>query len=316
MFALIVSVSFVFNSTTIAELVAYDPFVNANVANGLNNKTEGEYNAGSFFRDFTNGNNSSVAGGEIVGWSAANLWQGNSAATGTYIGPTGLNGLSFGDNDVQGGNVQARAYNTVGGVAYARRQLDTYTASNTYYMSGLLSSAALSSNLNMKAMMGFSNTISSGTFDGTVNFPGAIFGFAGDGSKVDLVVRHRDDNALIKNTTLLSGAENGTTYFVVLKIDYDAYGSLEELTAWLNPTDASEADAAPVFVTTGSILTSADQMTYGGFWIENFTSGINSYVQFDEMKLGTNWNDVVVPEPATLSILAAGALALRRRKRA
>ncbi len=285
-----------------AELIAYDPFVNANVANGLNNKTAGEYNAGSFFRDFTNGNNNTVAGGPIVGWSAANLWQGNSAATSTYIGPTSLAGLTSGLNAVQGGNAQARALNTAGGVAYARRMLDAYTPSNTYYMSGLIRCDKFSTNLNIKAMMGFTNTISAGTFDGTVDFPGAIFGFNGDGSKVDLVVRHRDDNALIKNSTLLSNAQSGTVYFVVVKIEYDAVGNLETLTAWLDPTASQESGAAAAFTTTGQILTSADQMTYGGFYIENFTSGINDYVQFDEIRLGTEWADVV-PVPDTREII-------------
>ncbi len=292
-YLLLLSVIFLYTAKLDAELIAYDPFVNANVANGLNSKTTGEYNAGSFFRDFTNGNNNNVAGGQIVGFSAANLWEGNSAASSTYIGPTAIGGLSLGDYPVQGGNVQARAYNTAGGVAYARRMLDAYAPSNTYYMSGLIRCDKFSTNLNIRAMMGFSNTISSGTFDGSVHFPGAIFGFYGDGNKVDLVVRHRDDNAVIQNTALLSNAQIATVYFVVVKIEYDAIGGLERLTAWLNPTAANENNATPAFVTTGQILSTPAQMTYGGFWIENFTSGINDYVQFDEMRLGTEWPDVM-----------------------
>ncbi len=304
MFALIVMVTLVFSSTIFAELIAYDPFFNANVANAANDKVNGEYNAGTQFRDFTNGNNNSVAGGEIIGFSAVNLWEGNSASTGTsqLIGPTDVDGLTFGLNSVIGGNVQARANNATGQLSYARRMLDAYTPSNTYYMSGLIRCDKFSTNLNIKAMMGFTNTISAGTFDGSVNFPGVIFGFNGDGSKVDLVVRHRDDNALIKNSTLLSNAQSGTVYFVVVKIEYDAVGNLETLTAWLDPTASQESGAAAAFTTTGQILTSAGQMTYGGFYIENFTSGINDYVQFDEIRLGTEWADVV-PVPDTREVI-------------
>lgn len=288
-----------------AGIIAYDPFVNANVANAANDKVNGEYNAGSFFRDFTNGNNNNVAGGSIIGFSSANLWEGNSVAASQYIGPTDLDGLNFGFNTVQGGNAQARGFNSAGGVTYARRMLDSYTPSNTYYMSGLISCDKLSSNLNINAMMGFSTTISTGTFDGSSSFPGAIFGFVGDGSKVDLVVRHRNDASEMVNTTLLSDAQDNTVYFVVVKIEFDAQGSFEQLTAWLNPTQSSEITSTPAFTTTGAILTNTSQMTYCGFWLENFTSGLTDYIQFDEMRLGTEWADVVaVPDSGEILILS------------
>jgi len=51
---------------SLAEMIAYDPFVNANVANGANDKLNGEYNAGTQFRDFTNGNNKDVASGQEI----------------------------------------------------------------------------------------------------------------------------------------------------------------------------------------------------------------------------------------------------------
>jgi len=122
-------------------LIAYDPFSNADVGAGENDKSNGVYNAGTQFRDFTSDNNADVEGSPILGWSAAYLWVGNSGSdAGTndkIIGPTDLGGLSFGDNVVQGGNVQLRgrpnvAPNTSNTVSYARRQMDSYTGQNIW----------------------------------------------------------------------------------------------------------------------------------------------------------------------------------------
>ncbi|MFI4911915.1 MAG: LamG domain-containing protein [Sedimentisphaeraceae bacterium JB056] len=283
-----------------ADLIAYDPFVNANVGNGENDKSGGEYNAGSQFRDFTNGNNIDVAGGDIVGFSAVNAWEGNSgASTGVFnhvIGPTDTQGLSFGINEVSGGNVQMRGYETTG-VYYARRMLDAYPASNVYYTSMLVRADNLSDNLNIRAMTGFTVTVSYGAFDGSSTFPGIMAGFWGDGSKVDLVVRHRDEDSLMVNEVILSDVSGNTTYFVVAKIEYDAFGGSEQLTVWVNPQTSQEATASAQLITTGKILTNQTQMNYAGFWLENFNSDIGDYVQFDELRLATQWEDAVpVPE--------------------
>ncbi len=283
-------------NTVFAEVVAYDPFLNANVGNGENDKVNGEYNAGSLFRDFTNGNNKDVAGGPIIGWSAANVWEGNSTGTGAYIGPTDLVGLSFGLNDTTAGNVRARGISA--DLSYARRLLDAYTPSDTYYISGLVRADNLAGNLDIQWMAGFTVTLSAGAFD-TTDYPGVLFGFSGDGSQVDLVVRHRTtDPTGMTNSVLLADAQEGETYFIVLKIEYNADGTYEQLTAWLNPTEYNENDAIPVFTTTGALLSSQGQITYGGFWLENFDSNYQEYVQFDELRLGTQWNDAVpVPDP-------------------
>ncbi len=291
-------------NVALADMVAYDPFLNAVVGNGENDKLNGEYNAGSFFRDLTNGNNADVAGGPIIGWSAVNLWEGNSTNAGTnaYIGPTDPAGLNFGLNETIAGNVQARGFTA--DLSFARRMLDSYTPSDTYYISGLVRADNLTGNLNIQAMTGFTVTVSYGAFS-TSNFPGVMFGFSGDGSQVDLVVRHRNtDPTGMTNSVLLSDAQEGETYFIVVKIEYDADGTNERLTAWLNPTAYNENDATPVFSTTGAILTTQDQINYGGFWIENFDSNYQDYIQFDELRMGTEWNDAVpVPDSAQVVTL-------------
>ncbi len=314
-FQLLCFVWFITLSTTLyAGLIAYDPFLNANVANAANDKLNGEYNAGSFFRDFTNGNNKDVAGGPIIGWSAANLWEGNSINTGTsaYIGPTDLSGLSYGSNQVIGGNVRARGISS--SVSWARRTLDSYTGSNVYYMSGLVRGDNLSGNLNINSMMGFSQSIAGNAFDGTV-FYGALFGFHGDGTQVDLVVRHRDETGAMVNSTLIAGVSDATTYFVVAKIEFDADGTKEKLTAWANPQSLTEAGESPVLTTYGHLLGSTTSMIRGGFYIENFDSNYQEYVQFDELKLGTQWSDAVtIPEPATISLFCLGIAGLLKKK--
>ncbi|MFI4911916.1 MAG: hypothetical protein ACIAQZ_09650 [Sedimentisphaeraceae bacterium JB056] len=285
-----------------ADIIVYDPFENAVVGNGENDKLNGEYNAGSQFRDFTNGNNNTVAGGQIVGFSADNAWAGNSSSAGTnqLIGPTDPAGLSFSLNTVTNGNVQVRGLEQTS-LSYARRMIDSYTGSNVYYISGLVRADNLTGNLDIQAMAGFTVTVSYGAFDGTSNYPGALFGFSGDGSQVDLVVRHRDDSSVMTNSVLLSNAQQGEVYFVVLKIEFDANGTSERLTAWLNPTEYSEVDAAPVFTTTGAILTTNDQINYMGFWIDNFISSYQDYVQFDELRMATTWNEAVPVPPQTLT---------------
>ena len=142
-------------------------------------------------------------------------------------------------------------------------------------------------------MMGFSDDISSGAFDGS-EVGGAIFGFHGDGSEVDLVVRYRDDSGATTNATLLNGVTGDTTYFIVVKLEYDVEaGGIDRLTAWLNPTAASEGGATAAFTTTGKMLTTNNQITHGGFWIENFYSHYTHYLQFDEMRFGRTWSDAL-----------------------
>ncbi|MGE4489474.1 MAG: PEP-CTERM sorting domain-containing protein [Kiritimatiellales bacterium] len=300
-----------------AALIAYDPFVNANVGSGENDALNGEYNAGTQFRDFTNGSNEDVAGGSIVGWSSANLWIGNSGSSaGTndkLIGPTDLTGLSYGNNSVQGGNVQARGKTTTAGtVSYARRPLDSYTGSSVYYISALFSAdtSTINNNFTINAMTGFTASTSSGAFDGS-SFVGALFGFHGDGSEVDLVVRHRDTTGTTINSTLLNGVSGDTTYFVVLKLEYNADGTNERLTAWVNPQSSTESGSTPVLTTTGQMLSSETQMTLAGFWINNFDSSATDYLQFDELRMGTEWLDAVaVPEPGTIGLFVISSVGL------
>ncbi|MGE4489473.1 MAG: hypothetical protein AB7E95_08020 [Kiritimatiellales bacterium] len=286
-----------------AVLIAYDPFLNANVAGGGNRRGEGEYNAGSQFRDFTNGNNNNVTGGPIVGWSALAKWTGNSgAAAGAndkIIGPTDSSGLSFGRNRVQGGNVQARGAknkspNNPDTVSFARRSLDSYAGNSVYYISALMraDTATIRNNLNINAMVGFSAEMGLEAFDGS-GFAGAIFGFHGNGRQVDLVVRYRDISGKSVNSVIISKIPGGITYFVVLKLEYNAEDDNERLTVWLNPQSPNERGTDPVLVATGSMLSSETQLTTGGFWMNNFNSGINDYVRFDELRLGTEWSDVV-----------------------
>jgi hypothetical protein len=104
------------------------------------------------------------------------------------------------------------------------------------------------------------------------------------------------------NTVLLNNAQQGEVYFVVVKIEFDTTGTLETLTAWLNPAEYNEIDATPVFSTTGAILTTNDQLSYMGFWIDGFTSSYQDHIQFDELRLATTWNEAVPVPPQTLTL--------------
>lgn len=105
-----------------------------------------------------------------------------------------------------------------------------------------------------------------------------------------------------------------TTFFFVLRIDFNASGSNERLRLYMNPTvGATEPGTA-----------SADIISASSFQINKldlaagFTSGTNTTARgwFDEIRIGTTYADVTpVPEPTTGVLIGAGIalLAILRR---
>lgn len=268
-----------------ASVVAYDGYntgVSADTANGI-------YQAGA---NIYGSVNKTVQGGSIVGFGSSD-----------WVGSTGLI-----DANSTGLTAAGIDYATGGSIRYAgrndtttravRRSLDSYTGSSTYYVSMLMSSEILETT--GAAYGGFNSGTDAFISDGY----GIFFGFAGNGTGMDLVVRQREalgggDYGLV--TTVLGTAAADTTYHLVAQIDVNAVGSAEDVTIWLNPTSSSDVAAAS--------LTAYSMPNTGSISVMSVSAkDFNGGVSFDEMRLGTTWNDVAVPEPATIGLLWAGAV--------
>jgi hypothetical protein len=93
----------------------------------------------------------------------------------------------------------------------------------------------------------------------------------------------------------------GTTYTVVTKYDYDS----GDTTLWVNPADES----SPSLTTTDGTFSDA----VVGYAFRQ--AGGNTTQAVDNLVVGTSFGDVI-PEPASLSVLALGSLAMLRRRAA
>lgn len=111
------------------------------------------------------------------------------------------------------------------------------------------------------------------------------------------------------------GLEAGQDYLIVAALHKNAKGRYDTLEMWVDPTLADQDNPQLMSVTAHPTMTSISKI---GF--QKGTLGINDQVYVDELKVGTQWTDVVpavsTPEPASLVVLGLGALlSLRRRRR-
>lgn len=106
---------------------------------------------------------------------------------------------------------------------------------------------------------------------------------------------------------------SNTTYFMVLKL-FNGGGDWDG-TLWLNPNSTSVEGGGALGSVTAS-LGGTGTINYLGFKMQNGDAG-DSFA-LDEIRIGTTWADVAVPEPTTWALLAGSLTTLvifRRRRR-
>jgi hypothetical protein len=111
------------------------------------------------------------------------------------------------------------------------------------------------------------------------------------------------------------GENVGQTYFIVGKYTINAGAANNQAQLWLDPTlFSAETDNTPLIDFTNSgAFNIADIDTIGAFYFRH-NNVAPDLVEFDEVRIGTDWESVM-PEPASTGLaIACGGLLLGRRR--
>lgn len=175
--------------------------------------------------------------------------------------------------------------------------LSSMPASSVYYFSFLLNSQS-TSNI---AAMGLTSNSNYDPLGGPAGAEGVLVGAGGTNLKLWV-----DGSA----STLLANYSTSATYVVVVEI-LNNLTSNDTITAKVFSSTATDLKSPLGSVTaTGEI---SDNLTKLGLIKDNST-GDTTGLKADEFRLGTTIGDVVVPEPATLTLLGVALPLLLRRK--
>ena len=232
---------------------------------------------------FVIGSGDYTAGASIVGQNSASAL----GFSGNWTGDTGImrpqtenltygvGGSVVGELATGGGSVQMDVTPYNDSLRNTFHSLAGIAASGTYYMSGLVSVPA---DANGEAVVRFE--IPSGESS-------LGFGFLNQ----QAILRTGSPSTTVPSTPFVADQPG----FFVVKVEVDALGSNERLSVWVNPTQySSEAAAGPakLVVDTIDAWDSANLPTTLRLFTRNL--GGSGIAKFDEVRLGTSWDDVVV----------------------
>lgn len=258
------------------DVIAYDGFETYTAAAGLN------------------GNN----GGD--GWGAG--WAAVAASTVQNASLSYTNGSISVDGGAKAMQVQQTGS---GGVTAASRALDA-AETDVLYFSFLLKPLGLDTN------------------------DGASFRFSNDADKLNAASAEFSTNSgkayfarllgdnTTQNTTGLTtaAAAVNTTDFIVVKVYKSVSGAgnnYDRGTVFVNPNNDAAESGTTVTPLVRDIKI-AGLLTFGIDAVDMAHS--TSYFLFDELRVATTWNEVVTPEPATVTLLGLGLVpAILRRRR-
>jgi hypothetical protein len=157
----------------------------------------------------------------------------------------------------------------------------------------------------------------------TVGQIGASVGgvLTGSNGKIALIYKNTNPGG-IKPSTVDMGL--GVTHLIIGRIDWntDIGGTLETVTAWVDPTDVTTELAAA----SAKFYTGTDFDLTNVSFVRPFTGNTAATTpstppvtgSYDEIRVGGTWDSVVnpvVPEPASFALIGIGALGLLARRR-
>jgi hypothetical protein len=233
-------------------------------------------------------------------WEVADSWR-----DGVQVVNHAMN-YSNGSVSINSGSqaLQVDVPNTTTAVPLARQFAGQ---TGTLYMSFLLEAPTISDNIAPNSTDDFFQFGFDTNGVGASNNTRASGGIADDASQQKFFTR---DGTQAADSVFGPVVNPTTTYLLVLKIEKNG-SSYDEITLFINPDSTDENTQTSTVVATG-----ASTLVTPSFFLFRFARHevVDSYY-LDRFRLGTDFESVVIPEPATLVLLGLGALSMMRRRR-
>ena len=205
--------------------------------------------------------------------------------------------------------------------------LGSNTNSGSMYYSLLLKVTDLTGTGSTGAtFFGFNNTAQTALNDDTATQPTAISG--------RLLVKAIDANTYQIGASKASGTAadfvftpigspftiNTDTVYIVGRYTFNTGSTTDDtFDLWVNPSGTTFGDDSLMPAPTLTASTGGDGGQIATIIVRQFTAVVPAGLQVDEIRVDSAWHRVtsdLVPEPASISLLALGGLALRRQRRA